>query len=192
MRITGPLALILASFAATALAPLAVGQGYDWIDHTISESAGQGVHNAWLARAGFLFWGAGALWLGCKERLRSRAGAVLLALFGLCMLGAAVCSTRSWDPAQSFNPTLDLLHTIFASAMGAAIVLLLAIRSVSPNRTTIGVAALLASILLPIFMQWRPEAAGAAQRFMFALAYAWFVQEAWRQAGNGGHPSAKR
>jgi hypothetical protein len=44
-------------------------ESYDWIEHTTSESAAQGVEGAWLARLGFLSFGLAVLWLstGIKQ-----------------------------------------------------------------------------------------------------------------------------
>jgi TRAP-type C4-dicarboxylate transport system permease small subunit len=58
----GPaIAGLVASALALALAPLLLPTSYSWVAHTTSESAAQGVPGSWLARVGFLVFGAAVL-----------------------------------------------------------------------------------------------------------------------------------
>jgi hypothetical protein len=58
---TGILALYLVAILSLALAPLLMPAGYDWVRHTTSESAAQGLDGAWLARLGFVAFGLAVL-----------------------------------------------------------------------------------------------------------------------------------
>ncbi len=50
----GVIALLVVSAVALAVAPVLMPAGYDWVAHTTSESAAQGVAGAWVARLGFV------------------------------------------------------------------------------------------------------------------------------------------
>jgi hypothetical protein len=53
----GVLAGLVASAIALGAAPLLMLPAYSWMQHTVSESAAQGVSGAWLVRLGFLLFG---------------------------------------------------------------------------------------------------------------------------------------
>lgn len=56
----GVIALLVVSAAALVLAPAFMPAGYDWVRHTTSESAAQGLAGAWVARLGFVAFGLAA------------------------------------------------------------------------------------------------------------------------------------
>ena len=66
--VQGLLLLLAVSFLLLLLAPLMMPAGYSWITHTTSESAAQGLVNAWIARLGFLLLGFAVLWLSLNFR----------------------------------------------------------------------------------------------------------------------------
>jgi TRAP-type C4-dicarboxylate transport system permease small subunit len=82
---TGILALYLVAILSLALAPLLMPAGYDWVRHTTSESAAQGLDGAWLARLGFVAFGLAVL-----------------------MVATAAFSTRPWDPELPYSRVEDL------------------------------------------------------------------------------------
>lgn len=56
------IALILAaSVACVAIAPALMPDSYSIVEHSISESAAQGVEDVWLARTGLLLFGLAVL-----------------------------------------------------------------------------------------------------------------------------------
>ena len=57
------LLLLLSSVLSLFIAQLIMPDSYSWIAHTTSESAGQGVEGAWLARLGFITFGLAVIWL---------------------------------------------------------------------------------------------------------------------------------
>lgn len=182
----GPALLLLLSLAAIAVAPLAMPASYDWIDHTTSESAAQGVGNAWIARIGFLLWGLAALWLALRRAIApGLLGRALIGIFGLSMVGAALFPTRPWDPATAFDRSEDMLHTIFGSAMGMAFILLVAVRvgrkAFARRPAPLDTASFTVASIASLIMAVRPDVAGAAQRMMFLIAYVWFLRLTLRE-----------
>jgi hypothetical protein len=176
------------SATALLLAPTFMPDSYSWLAHTTSESAAQGVEGAWLARLGFVMFGLSVLLLAAVTRRNwGFAGAALHAVFGACMLATAVFSTRSWVPDAPYDPTEDTLHSIAASAIGFAFALGIVAVVLRARRTRLqrwwllDLAAVLASVLLPLGMLLQPDAAGLLQRSMFAIAYAWYVTESLRR-----------
>jgi hypothetical protein len=187
------------SATALLLAPTLMPDSYSWLAHTTSESAAQGVEGAWLARLGFVMFGLSVLLLAAiTRRVWGHVGATLHAVFGLSMLATAAFSTRSWVPDAPYDPTVDTLHSIAASAIGFAFALGIVAVAVRARRAglrrwwLLDLTALLASVLLPLGMLLRPDAAGLLQRSMFAIAYAWYVAESLRRPtglGRGGESS---
>lgn len=79
---------------------------------------------------------------------------------------------------------LDALHSITATAMGFAFafgVAMRLLRRARRDRTgrTLDVVAVVAAVAIPLVMLKQPALAGAVQRLMFVIAYAWFGREAW-------------
>ncbi len=172
---------LLASAAALALVPLALPDSYSWVEHTTSEAGGQGVEGAWLARLGFLLFGLGVLWLAYQRRERwGRLAAALHGTFAISMFAVAAFSLRSWEPTASFDATEDFLHSFFATLMGFAFaigVAVIAIRSWRNGRglRPLHIAAIAAAIILPIGMTLFGSIDGILQRLMFAIAYLWYA-----------------
>lgn len=66
----GVIALLVLSAAALAVAPAFTPAGYDFVRHTTSESAAQGLAGAWVARLGFVVFGLAVLWLAADVAWR--------------------------------------------------------------------------------------------------------------------------
>lgn len=178
---------LAASAFALALAPALMPESYSWVRHTTSESAAQGIPGAWLARLGFLLFGFSVLGLS-QRRARSwgQPGAALHATFGVMMIATAAFSHRSWDPQAPFDRVEDLLHSVTATVMGFAIalgVIVVVVRRLSNGRRpgALGIALVLASVIIPLSMSLWPEFSGALQRLMFLIAYGWYAVETLRQ-----------
>ena len=185
--------LLLLALSATALAcaPLFLPESYSWVAQTTSESAAQGLQGAWVARLGFLLFGFGVLWL---SRLSRDAwgiwGFVLLGCFGVMMVGTAAFSHRPWLPGAPFDPIEDLLHSVTATVMGFAFAA--GVVAVGLGRSRAGalrrafdLAAVAASVLLPIAMGLSTTHTGLLQRTMFLIAYLWYAGEALRPEDGG-------
>ncbi|MDP3893974.1 DUF998 domain-containing protein [Nocardioides sp.] len=179
---------LVASALALGLAPLLMPAGYDWLTHTTSESAAQGVPGAWLARLGFVLLGLAVLGLAVRSVAWGRVGRLLHGVFAVSLFGTAVFSSRPFDPAAAFDATEDLLHSVTATAMGFAfafgvVAVALSQRSRPGRLRALDALAVLASVVLPLGMLALPDLAGVLQRVMFLVAYAWFGIEAWRLSG---------
>ena len=180
------LVCLVASAASLALAPVLMPESYSWVSHTTSESAAQGVDGAWLARLGFLFFGLGVLAIGrISSASWGRLAAASHAVFGISMIATAAFSSRSWEPGMPFDQTEDLLHSAAATLMAVAFsvgVLAMAIgraREGLPARP-LDLLAIAASVLISIGMAIWGDSAGALQRTMFLVLYAWYASEAIR------------
>lgn len=116
----GVIALLVVSAAALALAPAFMPAGYDWVRHTTSESAAQGLAGAWVARLGFVAFGLAVLWLAAGAARSWGRGVVWMhTAFGVCMVGTAAFSHMPWWEGAAFDPVEDLLHSVTATASGA-------------------------------------------------------------------------
>lgn len=174
--------LLILSALALLLAPLNLPASYSWLRHTTSESAAQGVVGAWLARLGFLIFGLTVLWLAGRfldnwpRPVRWLHGA-----FGLFMVGTAVFSSRPWLPNLPYDPVEDALHSFTATAMGFAFAIGVGLRLWHRQNGRWGrvldVAAVAASVAIPLAMSALPNWDGLLQRGMFATAYLWYGYE---------------
>lgn len=179
-------AFLAVSALALTVAPAAMPTTYSWLRQSISESAGQGVTSAWIARLGFLLFGLTVSWLALhNRRLWPQASRIALGAFGILMISAAAFSTRPWWPGAAFDPTEDLLHSMAASTMGFALVIGLTVRALTRRGDRLGLAldalGIVASIALPLAMSLLPDWAGLLQRLMFAVVYAWFIVDIGRR-----------
>ncbi len=178
------LVLLLGSALALAVAPLLMPPTYSLVAHGTSDSAAQGIPWAWVARLGFLFFGAGVLWLAVLSRSRwGIVGTGLLGLFGAFMVMASLFSTHAWEPHATYDVTEDLLHSVAATAMGFAYTAGVIVVAVARARRGDGVRvldllAVVSATVLPLAMLALPGAYGALQRPLFIIAYFWFGAEA--------------
>ena len=195
----GVVALLVASAAALAVAPAFMPDGYDWVVHTTSESAAQGLAGAWVARFGFVAFGLAVLWLAAGAAPTWGRGAVWMhAAFGVCMVGTAAFSHVPWWEGAAFDPVEDLLHSVTATVMGFAFVFGVMLRLAqrwlggalaggAPARGGRGVAldvvAVVAATVIPLIMMFDADVAGLVQRLMFAVAYVWYAAAVWEAGG---------
>ncbi len=191
---------LVSSLVALALAPLALDPSYSWLEHTTSESGGQGVDGAWVARTGFLFFGLAVVWIALQARDRwGRTATVFHMTFAVCMIAVAAYSLRAWFPDAPFDTTEDALHSVAATVMGFAFALGVTAVAVRIQRSghhwrILDGVAVLASIGLPIGMGMFGEIDGGLQRLMFLIAYIWYAREAIQadQIPRSTHPTTSR
>jgi len=186
--------LLAGSLLLLAVAPAFIPDSYNWVAQTTSEAAGQGVANAWIARTGFLFLGAGVILLaGLAGRRWGVAGRIVFRLYGVGMLATAVYSNKPWEdiPYVEFE---DVLHSWASGVVGVSFicgVLVVMLRRPLADRArraldwgAIGVAVGGSVLVFSV-----PDLSGAAQRAMFLVAYAWFAGEALKSAVVDPHDS---
>lgn len=178
----GPVTGLVASATLLAVAPVFMPAGYDWIAHTTSESAAQGIEAGWVARLGFTVFGVSVITLavGPPPGWNRWARASHFA-FGLFMTMAAAASSRPWFET-TFDATEDAVHSFAATAMGFAFAAGIAAVSIGRLRHDLririrDVIAVAASFMIPLGMAALPDVAGLLQRAMFSIAYVWYAAE---------------
>lgn len=171
---------ILACIAAILLTQSLTLDEYSIVANAISELAGQGMPFAWIMRAGFIVFGAGALASALAGIRRNPPGRIAVAVFGLGMIGAGIWSHAPIRPDMPVDPQEDFLHSIAASLLGTAFALAALFRIMAPGgsrRDLLGWTALVASVAIPLFMMSYPGLQGLPQRAMFAISFVWLWRE---------------
>lgn len=168
---------------AVAVAPLFLGDGYDPLRNSISESAAQGVPSAWVGRLALFASGLGVLLtLALKIRSWSRTASASFAAFGFLWIASSIFSTRSWVPGAAFNSVESSVHSLAASAMAivvlGALVLAFTKQSVFRIERVLAFGLASAATFLPLASLFAPEFGGIFQRLMFFYAYFWFARQA--------------
>ncbi|MFK7804885.1 MAG: DUF998 domain-containing protein [Anaerolineae bacterium] len=180
----GLFALLMFSAALLLIAPFFMPVDYSWVSQTTSESAAQGVPNAWIARLGFITFGFSVISLAIHKRSAWAISAVWLhIIFGVLMTATAAFSHHHWDPSMPLDPIEDALHSITATVMGFAFsfgILALLLQKLWQKETDyiFDIVAISVATFIPLGMLFWPNYAGIAQRFMFLVAYAWYGREA--------------
>jgi hypothetical protein len=181
--------LLAASAVCVALAPLAVPDTYDLVEHTVQESAGQGVPGAWVARAGLVLLGLAVLVESARSGEAWGAwGRGAHGVYGVGTVSLAVVSHRPWYSSR-WDPVEDSLHTVAATAVLVAFVVgVVAVavrrgRSPGPARV-LDVVVVAGVVLLTLVALTMPPVEGVAQRLVFAAGYTWYAVEAIRLAAS--------
>lgn len=177
--------LLAGSAVCVALAPLLMPDSYSIIEHSVSESAGQGVEGAWLARFGFLFLGFAVLLIASRAEHWGAWGRLAHRVYGVAMIATATFAHMPWEdiPYDAFE---DTLHSAAASLVGFSFtvgVLVVALRRPAGQRSaivldTIAIIAAMTVSALVVFELI--DAAGLVQRVMFGIGYLWYGIEAAR------------
>jgi len=177
-------ALLAISASLIYLAPLAMPPDYSVISNVISESAGQKVEGAWIARLGFIFFGLTVMWLSASSRTQWAKGAYWFHMaFGILMVSTAAFSHRPWMENIPYDEMEDLLHSLTATAMGFAfsfgvLVRFLQRKNQETYRKWFDVVALVVATVIPLIGWHLPSIDGIVQRVLFFVAYLWYGTEA--------------
>ena len=178
-------AMLLASIAAVAIAPTLMPDSYSVVEHSISESAAQGVQGAWLARLGFLLLGFAVLTSASIAGERWGVwGRLTHWIYGVSMMGVAAFAHMPWEdiPYDAFE---DFLHSVAAYGIGFAFtagVLIVTFRR-EPGMRSARVfdwIAIVAAVVIPMTMFNVTGIAGLVQRVLFGIGYLWYGMEAIR------------
>lgn len=173
---------LVASAILLATAPLLMPSSYNWIAHTTSESAAQGVEWAWVARLGFAAFGIAIVSLSLLASSWSAWARFAHFAFGVFMTMAAAASARPWFEPATYDATEDWVHSFAATTMGFAFAFGVVVVAVGRSQKglrirTLDLVAVVASVAIPLGMAAAPNAAGVLQRAMFLVAYLWYGQE---------------
>lgn len=191
------LGLLAGSATCIALAPALMPAGYSALSLSVSESAGQGVPGAWLARAGFLLLGfavlleaqvAGVAW-GRWGRLAHRTYAV-------AMIAVAAFSHMPWD-GTPYDPVEDTLHSVAATLVGFAFTTGVVVVGLRRGRRAgwiraVDALAVVAAVVLPLVQANVESIGGLAQRVLFGVGYLWYGAEAARLVSPAPSPAPAR
>ena len=181
MTSIGVIAMLAASAICVAIAPTLMPDSYSVIEHSISESAAQGVEGAWLARLGFLLLGFAVLTLAAIAGRRwGTWGRLVHRFYGISMIGAAAFAHMPWEdvPYDQFE---DFLHTVAAYGVGFAFtggVLIVALRRGSGPVRIFDLFSIVAAFVIPMVMFNVTGVAGIVQRALFLIGYLWYRMEA--------------
>jgi succinate-acetate transporter protein len=184
--------LAIVGFAASATAilaaPLLLGDDYDWITRSVSESAAQQTPGAWLGRLALVLSGLATILVSIvRAREWGALATTAFTLFGLFWTLTAVYSTESWVESTPRDDVESALHSVFATAMAVICLgaLVLAVRGryasghpLSGRWRMATVGLIVAASGLPLGAMLVPTLGGLFQRAMFFVAYAWFTREA--------------
>lgn len=158
---------------AILLGPLASPPVFDWVRHTTSEQAAQGLGGAWAMRFGFVGYGLGVLIAAILARQLNMIVRICLGAFGLGLVGTAIWSNMPITndvPPDMFE---DWLHSVASGIVGTAFALMcFAQLALVPQRWRNPLAwmGLIAAIAIPLAMTGFPDVKGVLQRLMFALS----------------------
>ena len=113
-RRVGVALLLVGGLVAFGLAPTRIPDSYSWVEHGISESAGQGIDGARVARAGFILYGLAVIRLvGLRSLFGDRSARCVISASG-CRCSPSLPSRPSggmtapatWSPRKSFTASL--------------------------------------------------------------------------------------
>jgi Protein of unknown function (DUF998) len=178
-------ALLIASAATVALAPLMMPGSYSWIRQVVSDTASQGIEGAWLGRMGFVLSATAILLLsGVAGSAWNRWGRLLHQLYGFLLLVLAVFSRRPWA-GVSFDRKEDEIHTVIAIVAGvvftvAVVLVALSRRPASRLARVTDWGTVTAMLVLPLVMLAAISVAGVTERVMVAFGLSWYTLEAVR------------
>jgi hypothetical protein len=194
-RVTAAAVLVLlaGSAAAVVIATAVMPQSYSWVRHSVSESAGQGVPDAWIARLGFLLLGFAVLLLaGIAASRWGHAATALFRAYGVAMIATAAFAHRPWLDVP-FDAFEDSLHSLTATAVGFTFtvgVVLVAIGrgGGATAARTFDAVAVVAAVVISVMVVNVAGLSGLAQRVMFGIGYVWFGLEAVRSTRDARRP----
>lgn len=179
------IAMLAAAVLCIAIAPTLMPDSYSIVEHSVSESAAQGVEGAWLARTGLLLFGFAVLTLAGRTGKRwGSAGIALHRIVGVCLVAVATFAHMPWTnvPYDEFE---DLLHSIGSFGVGFAftagvVAVSLRRRGLSWRARLFDWVAVVAALVIPMTMFNVTGVAGVVQRIMFGIAFVWYGAEAVR------------
>jgi len=175
--------LYLISILLLLYAPNLMPESYNWIEHTTSESAAQGISGAWMARLGFIIFGMAVLWQSQLLKSQwSRASYICFIAFGISMISTAAFAIKPWDLNLPFDKFEDNLHTVGSNLVGFSFSLgVLTVLFQRKKNEILSIIydliALLSAVIIPLMMFNIDGIAGVAQRSMFTIAYIWYIKE---------------
>lgn len=167
--------LVAALVAAHLLAP----ESYSFVSNTLSELAAQRYEHAWVTRAGFMGFGLLLAWHHSRDLVhvqRYWVQALLLLLFGSCIVLTGVFSTAPFEGGVAFSEPESFLHSIFATMAGvclAGAMLVAAWRAPTAADRRKHVGALGFVTVAAVLFAVLPEYQGVTHRALWLGGLAW-------------------
>jgi Protein of unknown function (DUF998) len=177
------------SMLAIGFAPLLMPASYSWVEHTISESAGQGVAGAWMARSGLYLAALAMLTLaGVAGDRWGLWGRSALRLYAFGLVAGAIFSRAPWTDVP-YDHVEGYLHTfsVFWAGVGFALgVLIVSSRRGKGPRWVrrSDLTVVLITVVVPMLMLVFRDQEGLLQRFLALAGYGWVISEAIRVGRN--------
>jgi len=162
-------------------AQLAAVDGYTWYLNSISQLAAQAYSRAWIMRAGFIGFGILVQVAGIN---RMRASGpwwyreIPIMLYGLAILLSGIFSAEPFLEGVSYSAAEAHLHGIFATVAGITLVaatLVYALTDEPVSRRRVHWIALLAISGISLLFGSLTAVAGATQRVLWAVGFAWLL-----------------
>lgn len=175
--------LLLLSVSMLALAPLVIPDTYSPIEHTISESGGQGVPGAWMARSGVVLAACAVMIMASQAGpIWSRTAKRWIWVYSVALVMLAVFPESPWH-GGSHQATVATMHSV--AGVVAAISFIMAVVAVSqssrrrlPARIYDGLLVSAVILIPQLMLLWPVD--GILQRGMVALGYGWlFLESNW-------------
>jgi len=177
--------MLVAAVLCIAVAPSLMPDSYSIVEHSVSESAAQGVEGAWLARGGLLLFGFAVLALAGRGGNRwGRVGRIVHGAVGVSLIATAAFAHMPWENAP-YDEFEDLLHSIASFGVGFAFtagVVAVSVRRAGKawRARVFDWVAVVAAVVIPMTMFSVAGVAGIVQRIMFGIAFLWYGGEALR------------
>lgn len=149
--------------------------GYSWIQHSVSELAGQHTHNAWIMRLGLFSLGSASMWGYWSQRHKFN---IFFCLFGFFIALSALFPHKPFIPEKPSSQLLDDIHSWCASLGGLSAVLgfvMLSMTNKNPWRKLLYGAIAALYTALPAAMFFVPTVQGALQRVLFVTYIGWVL-----------------
>ncbi len=189
---------MVVSVIMLATAPFFIDPSYSAVQHTLSESGGQGVERAWIFRTAVLLTSAAAMVLARAARsVWPRLGVLWLRTYAIGLILVVLLPESPWS-GPTPTQTVASLHTVVGA--GSAIAFILAVAAVALGRARhlvqarlFDLVSLLGVAVIPQVMLVTVDYDGILQRSAVGLGYAWLLIESKRLARSfTAHSDASR
>lgn len=153
---------------------------FDWVIHSTSEQAGQGMPGAWAMRAGFVAYGFAIAAASLLEWRPAPLARLALGGFGLGLIATAIWSNAPIEAGLPADMREDHFHSIASGVVGTAFAFACAARVFTPARRHIdwlALAGIFVAVAIPLGMVALPEIRGLLQRAIFVFSFAFVLRE---------------
>ncbi|MCB0497400.1 MAG: DUF998 domain-containing protein [Cyclobacteriaceae bacterium] len=158
--------------------PFYSSESYSIILNTTSQLGAQQTPNAWIMNLTFVLLGLGSILSGWKILKGYTFHRVVLVLFGLSLVLAAIFHHAPVNTNLEYDLQQDWLHSVFASATGFSFTVFALSVTFIVEKKIDGLLAISAGILAMAFSMLMfniPELMGIWQRLLFISCFGWLI-----------------